>query len=769
VKPKVVWGSALAVLFFLAHVFFLPPTLEDLDSMNFALGIRDFDPAKHQPHPPGYPVFIALGKLAHAVGSPEVTALAIWGAVFGAFAVFPLITLFESIDGLNGPLEGGHYRYISAGANRALLATAVVVASPLFWFTSLRPLSDVPGLAVALSAQACFAVAFVRQRLDRNHRRQHVASSGQMIVLGAFLAGLAIGIRTQTVWLTLPLLALVLLDRVGRGAAGAILGSSMTFVIGVLAWAVPLIFASGGLTKYREAFAVQTSEQFHGLDILISNPAPRRLALGIVAALVEPWAFAPLGWLVVLLALVGFASLARRSRAGLVLLIFVVGPYALFHIVVQEMLSRYALPIVPVVGYLAVRGLSAMGGRAAALWGSTAIVIASLLVTLPAARTYAEYPGPAFSAINDLKEMLRSSPDAVIGMHQGMARAVEMQNFGATRILKAPPMRESDELAAYFHERHRAPVLYLADPARTDLELVDPLSRATQRHYTWNFQRERFISGVRPDIVDLVRIDSPPGWFAEGGWHLTSEILNTSERLGRDEGVAFVRSRVEGALLVIGGESTEVEGTNLVGPGLSRTPPAQVSVTIDNRPINRWEVPPGSSFFKRLTLPPGMLSSSSTFNRLVASYRSPKGRPEKIRLTQFAVAPPEALFFIQHAGWNEIEYSPQMQRRWRWTTGRATTFVNSAGRDITLTLSGEAPLRYFDSPPNVSVRAGQQVFARASPTTDFELQAKIPAAALAAADGMITIETDRTFVPSERSESGDRRTLGLRIFTFEIR
>ena len=67
ISPKVLWASALAAIFLVAHLAFLPPTLEDLDSMNFALGVRDFDPSKHQPHPPGYPVFIALGKLSHAV------------------------------------------------------------------------------------------------------------------------------------------------------------------------------------------------------------------------------------------------------------------------------------------------------------------------------------------------------------------------------------------------------------------------------------------------------------------------------------------------------------------------------------------------------------------------------------------------------------------------------------------------------------------------------------------------------------------------------
>ena len=43
-KPIFLWASALAVIFLIAHLAFLPPTLEDLDSMNFALGVRDFDP-----------------------------------------------------------------------------------------------------------------------------------------------------------------------------------------------------------------------------------------------------------------------------------------------------------------------------------------------------------------------------------------------------------------------------------------------------------------------------------------------------------------------------------------------------------------------------------------------------------------------------------------------------------------------------------------------------------------------------------------------------
>ncbi len=189
-----------------------------------------------------------------------------------------------------------------------------------------------------------------------------------------------------------------------------------------------------------------------------------------------------------------------------------------------------------------------------------------------------------------------------------------------------------------------------------------------------------------------------------------------------------------------------------------------MSLTIGDRVIEEWEVPAGGRFFKRIVLEPGTLAGDGPFTRLVASYKGADGRPESVRLTQLMVASPQSVFHVQHAGWNESEYSDQMQRRWRWTTGRAETFVNAAGRDLTLTIAGESPLRYFDTAPRVTVRAGNQVLATAQPSSDFELSVKVPAAALAASDGMLTIETDQSFVPHERSGSPDRRTLGLRIF-----
>src|SRR5687767_4444581 len=91
------WALLLSAAYLAAHLPSLAPSLEDIDSLNFALGLRDFEPALHQPHPPGYPVYIALGRASLAVVSrvapsldrlaAEAFALAIWSAIGGAVAI----------------------------------------------------------------------------------------------------------------------------------------------------------------------------------------------------------------------------------------------------------------------------------------------------------------------------------------------------------------------------------------------------------------------------------------------------------------------------------------------------------------------------------------------------------------------------------------------------------------------------------------------------------------------------------------------------------
>ena len=116
-------AAVLALVFLAFHLPYLPQSLEDLDSINFALGVRHFDVAQHQPHPPGYPVFIAIAKAVHAVGASELTALAILSLASGVAGVVALALLFAAVERSPDP-------------RRWLPAALVAMTAPLYWFTA---------------------------------------------------------------------------------------------------------------------------------------------------------------------------------------------------------------------------------------------------------------------------------------------------------------------------------------------------------------------------------------------------------------------------------------------------------------------------------------------------------------------------------------------------------------------------------------------------------------------------------------------------------
>ena len=118
---------------------------------------------------------MALGKIARAVVPSDAKALAILGAIFGALAIFPLMKLFESIETLEPQRAGDRASAMTA----ALATTPLAIASPLYWFNALRPLSDIPGLAVTLAAQAALATACVRQRPDPSRTPDALGDSGK--------------------------------------------------------------------------------------------------------------------------------------------------------------------------------------------------------------------------------------------------------------------------------------------------------------------------------------------------------------------------------------------------------------------------------------------------------------------------------------------------------------------------------------------------------------------------------------------------------------
>ncbi len=645
----------------------------------------------------------------------------------------------------------------------AFSATAITVSCPLFWYLAVRPMSDLPGLTLALSAQGCLLLAFARQAPgadgDRRLSAAATSASGRMIVLGAFLAALSIGLRSQTVWFTMPLLLLVLFDRVGRGVAGAMLGSTVTFVAGGLLWGIPLLIASGGLNAYLAALGTQAGEDFASGEMLYGNPSARFAAFGLLRTLVYPWDSTPLAAVVLFLAAAGVVQLAWRDRRALAAIVAMAGPYFAFHLLFQDTsFVRYALPLVPAIAFLAVRGVSLVSTQAVPAVAAL-VSIAGALIASPVLAAYSAEPSPAVRAVAAMQTQVRTEKPGALAMHQTFVRPLEAEDFTVAQELPSPPRREWLELVKFWKTGSTEPVWFLADPMRSDLALIDPASRQDVTAFSWPLVARPAFGGMRPAAVRWYRMPAP-GWFAEEGWALTPETSGMAGLMGRGPHLgpitAMVRRRSSAARLLIGGR-------NLAG---ANDPAARFTLSIDGAVAEQWEAAPGF-FLKLFDIPAGRLSGDGPLATLTVQSTAVSGAATiPTAIEQFDLQGDQDTMWGYGEGWQEAEYSPQLGV-WRWTSGRASLRI-AGPRPVRITLTIESPLRYFPEPPLVRARAGERELAVSSIASAREWTFDVPADALAASGGVVTIETDKTFTPAERGSAPDQRRLGLRVFSIRV-
>ena len=728
--------AALACLFLLAHLPFLPPELEDIDSVNFALGVRDFDVARHQPHPPGYPVFIGLAKASTALfGGPEnpravVRGLAVWSVIAGASLVLLLFGLF---------------RVLGASEWQAWWAMGIAVTSPLFWFTALRPLSDVSGLAAAVAAQVLLVSVL--------SGRAGVRSAGSLIA-GAFVAGIAAGVRVQTVLLTAPLIAVALVVRRPSITVRVRLTALCAAVAGAAIWAVPLVLANGGLDGYLAALGTQAGEDFSGVVMLWTTRRPRVALNAFNYSFVWPWGGLVVGTIVVALAVIGLLRTAWRQPSAILWLAMAFLPYAIFHLLFHETATvRYALPLVIPVAFF-VSSAFDLAGRRASMVLSAALVAVFLVRAAPATRSYGSTRTPAFEALEALTA--RPSGDSrPVGMHAVFRRVSEWKTPG-TDVIRAPHGREWLALVERWRGAPANAIDFLADPRRTDLALFDPHARDLKGSYRWRIPELPFVGGLRPGNADWYAM-RPPMWMLDRGWALSAEIGGVSARDAAgphlQPSVAWVRAVESPMFLMYGGRNLAANATT------------EVILSGGERIIDRATVAPGF-FFRLLPLSPEFTRGSGY---VPLSIRTTNGPQVPVSLEQFDVQPESVEMFGFAAGWHEPEYAPLTALEWRWMSERATLWVRPIGTDVLLTISGESPMRYFDTAPTVALKVEGREIHRFSPAADFTETVRLPGALLQSNDGRVTIESNRWFVPAEQGQSADPRHLALRIYRVSVR
>jgi hypothetical protein len=175
--PRADWALALTIvgLTIATRWPYRARLLPTWDAVQFALALDQYDIVRHQPHPPGYILYVALARLTSPVLGDPAATLAGLAVGASALAVLLLYRLGWQLD----------------GRGAATLAALGLAASPLFWAYG------VVGLSYAAEAALATGIALAAWGM----RQGNVGA----LVRSALLLGLAGGFRQSMLLLLGPL------------------------------------------------------------------------------------------------------------------------------------------------------------------------------------------------------------------------------------------------------------------------------------------------------------------------------------------------------------------------------------------------------------------------------------------------------------------------------------------------------------------------------------------------------------------------------------
>jgi hypothetical protein len=543
-------------------------SLEELDSANYALAVREFNIVKHQPHPPGYLFFVGAARFAHLWIADPIEALTAVQVMSGALAVM----LFYALLRLCMPPIW------------ALGSTLLLTFSAQVWFQHVRPMED----AYAFLWMLGVVYALVRS-LSGNARWW----IGGMIVLG-----LGMGAKQLLPVFLVGLLARTLWDLGRRKQLQVILLGTLGMGIAILTWLIPLSLHVGSAHAYVAAALSQLAWQ-RDHDALLFNWGPSRLSSqwrttlaliwGPQSLALPMWGLVTLGtsqaliyhaplrwllWLVLPALFVRFFFLGYWPRFSLYYLPFlmplaVVGCYALVHASVRVIRHRrtsvaqdinFVMPQRPSLWFTILGILLLLG------WVTIQVGYIG-----PTLRVLHQKPSPVVEAMRLIREYYDPTMTVILSDNALISRQLEYYAAGAGFFSAYEPHLDGlnlDSLQGPYH------VLKIqADP-------IPPSSSNYLGTWTLMVPRWRDLS-PRDDFLHVSLYEFRGPFVLFGGWH--GPELNSTRlvRWSQPEGSQIRIFRVPSHGCVI-----RLQGTIPVPVGWSSSP--AVTIRINGDLVYEW-------------------------------------------------------------------------------------------------------------------------------------------------------------------------------------
>lgn len=455
----------------------LSMTLHDWDETLFALAVREYDVKPHHPHPPGYPLFVALGKIARLFAGTEFHALQTV-ATIASMLIFPAAFLLA--------------RELRFRTSYAFGAAAMTAFLPTLWYYGGTALSDVPALMFVL-----FGCAL----LLRGGR------SPRAYVVGALFIAAACSIRPHLLMVAFvpALLGALALRRMKTiVAAWAIAG-----VCVVLAYSSAAFFSSdfpnGYLNemRYIRKHIANTDSYRNPYRTPLPELAPR--------AFLYPFGGGRMKLTVVIFAGIALLDALVRRRLNIAVLVAMFLPMAVFSWLMLDVtaLSRYAIAYITLHAFLAVAGIEAI----ARLLPRKAALPVFLLLTAAMTSQLIKWTWPAL-------RFARTEPSPVVAAFQWIREHVPVHGprvyvhlplvYHAQYFIPDYPFQLVGDERGLPHDDFAAGNVYVFEGDRSEHNEVRWFRR--KRLQLWEITRPRFFElGIVP-MHKMIR------WGR--GWHL---------------------------------------------------------------------------------------------------------------------------------------------------------------------------------------------------------------------------------------------------------
>jgi len=395
------------------YLAFRSVSLDDFDSYSFGLALERFDLALQQPQPPGFPIYVFLGRAFLSFVGEPTAALTLLSALGGTLAALALYGLGRAMSA-GCPL---------AGAGAALLVGLV----PMGWLTAEKALSDAPGLALTL-------LSLWLLWLGRDDPRR--------LALGALVSGLGLGVRLQDGLPVLLLLAGLTVCRLRScRVARTLIWVVLPFLLGVLVWLLPTLHAAGGLSAYVGYLSAHSAHVRQTDSFLAAGLPPvealraRGLAFGdtflmhtVGIGLHGRWGWGEVarGLALALVTVPGLALAGWRRRPAWLLAAWAALTAAQIFFLEALDRPRLMLPLLPPLALLVVRGWARLRHpRFLAPALLTAASFGLLLQGVPLAAQLTSVPAPSAQAAAYVAD--RYPPAETLVAAAGSFRAVQVE------------------------------------------------------------------------------------------------------------------------------------------------------------------------------------------------------------------------------------------------------------------------------------------------------------------------------------------------------